>query len=65
MAATPQSVDPAADPSADDGMVSLADLHAAAGVAPLPPDQSTGVIYGSDEAHLAHLTAQPYEPADA
>lgn len=65
MAATPQPSDPAVDPSAEDGLVSLADLRAAAGVAPIPPDQSTGVIYGSDEAYLAHLNSQPYEPAGA
>ena len=65
MAATPQPSDPVTDSSAEDGLVSLADLRAAAGVAPILPDQSTGVIYGSDEAYFAHLNAQPYESADA
>ena len=39
--------------------VTLADLQAAAGVEPIPPGQSTGVIYDSDEEFLAHLRSQP------
>ena len=39
--------------------VTLADLQAAAGVEPIPPGQSTGIIYDSDAEFLAHLRSQP------
>ena len=44
-------------------IVTLADLQAAAGVEPIPPGRSTGVVHGSDEEFLAHLRSQPHEPA--
>jgi hypothetical protein len=44
-------------------IVTLADLQAAAGVEPIPPGRSAGVVHGSDEEFLAHLRSQPHEPA--
>lgn len=41
----------------DTDAVTLADLDAAMGDAPIPEETSTGAVYDSDEEFLAHLAA--------
>lgn len=49
----------------DADAVTLDDLDAAMGRAPLPAEASTGVIYDSDEQFLAHLADEPVDlPAE-
>ncbi len=45
----------------DTELVTLADVDAAVGAAPIPPDEQNGVIYSSDEEFSAHLEAQPFD----
>ena len=50
-----------AETDADVEVVALADLDAAAGLAPIPPDERTGAIYYSEEQFLSALDDQPYD----
>ena len=52
-------VGPTTDRDNITNIVTLADLQAAVGVEPIPPGQSTGVIYDSDAEFLTHLRSQP------
>ncbi len=45
----------------DTELVTLADVDAAVGATPVPPDEQNGVIYSSDEEFSAHLEAQPFD----
>jgi len=50
---------PAPEAGTETENVTLADLQAAAGLEPIPPGESTGIIYDSDAEYLAHLRSQP------
>ncbi len=58
MAANPMPA--AINIESDAELVTLADVDAAVGAAPIPPDEQNGVIYRSDEEFSAHLEAQPF-----
>lgn len=62
VACLPRSL-PAPTTADETGLVTLADLKASAGAAPIPAGESTGVIYESDEEFLAHIRSLPHEPS--
>ena len=48
----------------DEETLTLADVKASVGRAPLPPEEETGAIYYSNEEFLAALEAGADEPVD-